>query len=94
MLIEKEKEIEREKKKEKEAKEWEILIQEDQKKEAKVITFFNKKFFIIIDLIIDNFYSNLMRYPDVLNDAAIPEYEPAKASSEKKKNKKGAAPSK
>ena len=35
-----------------------------------------------------------MKYPDVLNDAAIPEYEPAKPSSEKKKSKKGPAPSK
>ncbi len=42
----------------------------------------------------DNFYSNFMRYPDVLNDAAIPQYEPVKANSEKKKNKKGNAPSK
>jgi len=35
-----------------------------------------------------------MRYPDVLNDAAIPQYEPVKGNSEKKKNKKGNAPSK
>ena len=70
------------------------MIQEDQKKEARVIIFFNINFFIIIEIIIDNFYSNFMRYPDVLNDAAIPEYEPTKANSEKKKSKKGNAPSK
>ena len=70
------------------------MIQEDQKKEAKVIIFINKNIFIIIDILIDNFYSKFMRYPDVLNDAAIPENELVKTNSEKKKNKKGQAPPK
>ena len=64
------------------------MTQEDQKKETKVINFLINNYFIIIEILIDNFYLKNMKFPDVLNDAAIPEYEPIKVTSEKKKNKK------